>query len=125
MFKRKTIVYVLSGVLVLFMGIVIISGMTANRAVMTNADVNWGLSFNTPDGIPTGNAGADELKKYNAFYTGNTSEQRTFARSILSHDTIDLTFMKGMAEVVYDCQLTIFLGKIPNLYHNLYFLTIE
>lgn len=77
-FRRKTIVYVLSGIMAFVMAGVIISGMTANRAVMTNADVNWGLSFNSSDGIPTGNASAEKLKEYNAYYTGDTGEKKIY-----------------------------------------------
>ena len=94
-FKRKTIVYVLSGVLVLFMGIVIISGMTANRAVMTNADVNWGLSFNSADGIPTGNASAEKLKTYNAYYTGDTKDKKIYL-------TFDAGYENGYTEKILD-----------------------
>ena len=94
-FKRKTIVYVLSGVLVLFMGIVIISGMTANRAVMTNADVNWGLSFNSADGIPTGNASAEKLKTYDAYYTGDTKDKKIYL-------TFDAGYENGYTEKILD-----------------------
>ena len=94
-FRRKTIMYVLSGILVLCMGAVIISGMTANRAVMTNADVNWGLSFNTPDGIPTGNAGAQKLKEYNAYYIGDTSEKKIYL-------TFDAGYENGYTEKILD-----------------------
>ena len=94
-FKRKTIIYVLSGVLVLFMGIVIISGMTANRAVMTNADVNWGLSFNSADGIPTGNASAEKLKTYNAYYTGDTKDKKIYL-------TFDAGYENGYTEKILD-----------------------
>ena len=94
-FRRKTIVYLLSGVLVFFMGVVIISGMTANRAVMTNADVNWGLSFNSADGIPTGNASAEKLKTYNAYYTGDTKDKKIYL-------TFDAGYENGYTEKILD-----------------------
>jgi len=94
-FRRKTIVYILSGILVLFMGAVIISGMTANRAVMTNADVNWGLSFNSADGIPTGNASAEKLKEYDAYYTGDTGEKKIYL-------TFDAGYENGYTEKILD-----------------------
>ena len=120
-FKRKTIVYVLSGVLVLFMGIVIISGMTANRAVMTNADVNWGLSFNSADGIPTGNASAEKLKTYNAYYTGDTKDKKIYL-------TFDAGYENGYTEKILDVlknhntKATFFLvGNFLEIFYRLIF----
>ena len=94
-FRRKTIMCILSGIMVICMAAVIISGMSANRAVMTNADVNWGLSFNSPDGIPAGNASAAKLKEYDAYYIGNTSEKKIYL-------TFDAGYENGYTENILD-----------------------
>lgn len=44
------------------------------EAVPTAAEGNWGLSFQTEGQPPIGNATIDELKKYNAYYMGDTKE---------------------------------------------------
>ena len=36
---------------------------------------SWGLSFREPGAAPIGNAGVDQLRKYNAAYIGNTQEK--------------------------------------------------
>lgn len=52
---------------------------TKNRffpeTVQTAAEGNWGLSFQTEGEPPIGNAAADELRKYDAYYIGNSSAQ--------------------------------------------------
>ncbi len=83
--KRRTIALVLTGVLVLCASLLVGSGLKhREEAVDASAEVNWGLSFNSPDGIPTGNATSEELRQYNACYVGDTSQK-----------TIYLTFDAG------------------------------
>ena len=94
-FRRKTIICALSGLMAVIMAGVIISGMTANRAVMTSADVNWGLSFNSPDGIPTGNAGAEKLKSYDAYYVGDKTKKKIYL-------TFDAGYENGYTENILD-----------------------
>ncbi len=76
--KRKTLVTAISAVLVLCMTALVISGISSHQAVMTSTDVNWGLSFNSSDGIPTGNASAAKLKESNAYYVGDTSQKKIY-----------------------------------------------
>lgn len=64
--------------LVICMMVIAVSGISSHHAVMTSADVNWGLSFHSPDGIPTGNATAAELKKSNAYYVGDTTQKKIY-----------------------------------------------
>lgn len=67
---------VLTGVLVLCASLLIGSSLShRDSAVMTSAEVNWGLSFNTATGIPTGSASQEELQAYNALYLGNTGQK--------------------------------------------------
>lgn len=44
-------------------------------SIPTSAEGNWGLSFQEEGKTPVGNATADELKKYDAYFTGDTSEK--------------------------------------------------
>lgn len=48
-------------------------------SVMLNfKNENWGLGFGAEQTPPTGNATADELKEYNAYYIGNTEEKNIY-----------------------------------------------
>ena len=83
--KRKALIVTMSAVLifavVLFVGTDV---FVEHKAVNANADVNLGLSFNTDNGVPSGNEAHDELKNYDAYYVGDTSKK-----------TIYLTFDAG------------------------------
>ncbi len=95
-FKRKTAVIALSAVLILF-GIIFAAAGAMNKdaAVTVNADTNWGLSFNTSSGIPTGNATAEKLKSFNACYLGDTSEKKIYL-------TFDAGYENGYTEKILD-----------------------
>lgn len=60
-----------------------------------SGDVNWGLSFNTQNGIPTGNASAQKLKEYDAYYLGNTEEKRIYL-------TFDAGYENGYTDKLLD-----------------------
>ena len=45
------------------------------EAVTTSADGNWGLSFPGEGQMPVGNATADYLKQFNAYYAQNTQDK--------------------------------------------------
>ena len=78
--NRKTIITAVSAVLVLSMAVIIGSGVmnSRNATMAVSGDVNWGLSFNTENGIPTGNASIQKLKEYDAYYLGNTEEKKIY-----------------------------------------------
>ena len=42
------------------------------------ASSSWGLSFQEEGKAPTGNAGSDELKKYNAYYINPTEDKKIY-----------------------------------------------
>lgn len=48
---------------------------SAPEAVTTSADGNWGLSFPNEGQMPIGNATADYLKQFNAYYAQNTQDK--------------------------------------------------
>lgn len=77
--KKQTLAAAISCVLVLCMAVIIGTGLSRQEAIPTAAESdNWGLNFKTADGIPTGNTSAAELKKYEAFYLGDTSQKKIY-----------------------------------------------
>lgn len=54
---------------------------------------NWGLGFGQEGSQPTGNASAEELKKYNAHYVGDSSEKVIYL-------TFDAGFENGNTEPI-------------------------
>ena len=57
-----------------------VGGLLASRAAVPAADdvSNWGLSFPVPGQTPVGNATADALKEYNAYYVGDTTQKTIY-----------------------------------------------
>ena len=77
--KKQTLAAAISCVLVLCMAVIIGTGLSRQEAIPTAAESdNWGLNFKTADGIPTANTSAAELKKYGAFYLGDTSQKKIY-----------------------------------------------
>lgn len=60
--------------------VVVASGLVVAQVLgnpvpaVTAASTNWGLSFQSPGAPPIGNASTDALRKYDAFYVGDTSK---------------------------------------------------
>lgn len=65
-----------------------------SAAVPASAD-NWGLSFQTEGQAPVGNAGAEELERYNAYYLGDTGEKVIYL-------TFDCGYENGYTERILD-----------------------
>ena len=65
-----------------------------SAAVPASVD-NWGLSFQTEGQAPVGNAGAEELAQYNAYYLGDTSEKVIYL-------TFDCGYENGYTEQILD-----------------------
>lgn len=53
----------------------IYSDVSPQQAVAAAADGSWGLSFQEKGKTPIGNATSEYLKKYNAYYTGETAKK--------------------------------------------------
>ena len=51
------------------------AGYVREKSIDTSADGNWGLSFQDEGQAPAGNASAGYLKKYDAYYIGDTSRK--------------------------------------------------
>ncbi len=62
---------------------------------MLLASENWGLGFGADGSQPTGNATAEELEQYNAYYVGNTKEKVIYL-------TFDCGYENGNTEPILD-----------------------
>ena len=56
---------------------------------------NWGLGFGEDGKCPTGNSSAQELKQYNAYYVGDTSQKKLYL-------TFDCGYENGNTEAILD-----------------------
>jgi peptidoglycan-N-acetylmuramic acid deacetylase len=56
---------------------------------------NWGLGFGESGKCPTGNSSSEELKKYNAYYVGDTKEKIIYL-------TFDCGYENGNTEAILD-----------------------
>ena len=77
-FNKKSIAAVLSAVILFAAVIVSGSGIRYALSVPASSSVSWGLSFPPEGGTPKGNLPAEELKKYNAFYVGDTNKKQLY-----------------------------------------------
>lgn len=94
--KKRTITAVLSCFLVLILAVIVGAGISGHEAVMTaGSEMDWGLSFRTQNGIPSGNASVDELKAYSARYLGDTSQKTIWL-------TFDAGYENGYTESILD-----------------------
>ncbi len=67
----------------------------ANATIPEHECTNWGLSFQKEGEAPVGNAGREELKKYDAYYCGNPEEKTIYL-------TFDAGFENGNTESILD-----------------------
>ena len=72
-------------VAVLFLVMYALGALTAKKAesvgvaaLLHGKSENWGLGFGTEGKPPTGNASAEELKKYNAYFIGDTTQNTIY-----------------------------------------------
>lgn len=70
------------------------AGRANDETVETAADGNWGLSFQQEGQAPAGNASAEYLKQFNAFYMGS-DPQRSGGQEQSGSKNIYLTFDAG------------------------------
>ena len=76
-----------------------VQGETVSRSVISN-DIalegqDWGLGFSNDGQPPTGMATPEELKKYNAYFLGDTSEKKIYL-------TFDAGYENGNTEAILD-----------------------
>ena len=89
-------------VAVLFLVMYALGALTAKKAesvgvsaLLHEKSENWGLGFGTEGKPPTGNASAEELKKYNAYFIGDTTQNTIYL-------TFDCGYENGNTESILD-----------------------
>lgn len=89
-------------VAVLFLVMYALGALTAKKAesvgvsaLLHEKSENWGLGFGTEGKPPTGNASAEELKKYNAYFIGDTTRNTIYL-------TFDCGYENGNTEPILD-----------------------
>jgi peptidoglycan-N-acetylmuramic acid deacetylase len=95
--NRKVILYFLMFTMFYFLGAVaalIINSRNEEKIKQTSAD-NWGLGFSREGQPPTGTATADELKKYDAYYIGDTGSKVIYL-------TFDAGYENGYTPAILD-----------------------
>ena len=92
----------ISIVAVLFLVMYALGALTAKKAesvgvaaLLHEKSENWGLGFGTEGKPPTGNASAEELKKYNAYFIGDTTQNTIYL-------TFDCGYENGNTELILD-----------------------
>lgn len=89
-------------VAVLFLVMYALGALTAKKAesvgvsaLLHEKSENWGLGFGTEGKPPTGNASAEELKKYNAYFIGDTTQNTIYL-------TFDCGYENGNTDPILD-----------------------
>lgn len=67
----------------------------AGEAVIPAAVTDWGLSFQTEGAPPIGNASAEQLAQYDAFYVGDTTQKTIYL-------TFDAGYENGFTPAILD-----------------------
>lgn len=70
----RKLVGLLSAAVIVACGAVVVQVLRSEVPVQTVASTDWGLSFQTEGAPPIGNASADALRAYNAYYVGDTAK---------------------------------------------------
>lgn len=76
--RMKKWILLIAGLVLMFFigrGTAVLIDECMNSNVKKNAVGNWGLSFQNEGQTPVGNATSEELKKYNAYYVGDTTKK--------------------------------------------------
>ena len=69
--------------------------LTASAPIAVPAAADWGLSFPTEGESPVGNASAEDLAQYGAYYLGDTSQKVLYL-------TFDCGYENGCTEAILD-----------------------
>lgn len=100
-FNKKKLKKMGAGVLVAALAICTAAGYLAlkpdgtKETAADGTSTNWGLSFQQDGGRPMGNASAEELAKYNAYYCANTGKKVVFL-------TFDAGYENGYMPTILD-----------------------
>ena len=75
--------------------IVLISIFTISCIVFASSNTSWGLSFQSENEPPIGNATCEELSKYNAYFMGDKTKREIYL-------TFDVGYEAGYTESILD-----------------------
>ncbi len=94
--KKKHMIFAVVCCLLLF-AVPLICGSIPPQAVTVSAttSTNWGLSFQEEGKTPTGNATAEFLRQYDAYYAGNSEEKKIYL-------TFDAGYENGYTPAILD-----------------------
>ncbi len=94
--RKKGLLLVLFLVSCYFFGgsIAVLTNASVNNSLFKNSE-NWGLGFGTKGEKPTGNASADELKRYNAHFIDSCDEKIIYL-------TFDAGYENGYTPIILD-----------------------
>ncbi len=90
----KKIISMLLVVVMLF-GIQVVPVSAVDYSAYSNVEKNWGLSRSTTHSTPTGPSSEKDLKKYNAYYVGDTSKKVVYL-------TFDCGYENGNTRSILD-----------------------
>jgi peptidoglycan-N-acetylmuramic acid deacetylase len=94
-FKAKNILAAIICCAILITLTVVSTNLFGTRSITTSANTNWGLSFRQPGKAPEGNASAEYLKQYDAYYVGSSDKKVIFL-------TFDAGFENGFTPKILD-----------------------
>ena len=94
---KKVIAVILIFGLAYFLGggIALLANAYETDRLLEAGEGNWGLGFSTEGKPPTGNATADELKKYDTYYIGDTGKKVIYL-------TFDAGYENGYTAAILD-----------------------
>ncbi len=94
---KRIIVYTVILIAAYFIGggLAMIRNAYASERLKETSGENWGLGFPTEGQPPTGNASADELKKYDTYYIGDTGKKVIYL-------TFDAGYENGYTAAILD-----------------------
>jgi len=93
---KKIVIFILLFTIAYFIGggIAMLVNAYEKDTLLADAD-NWGLGFSTEGQPPTANATADELKKYDTYYIGDTNKKVIYL-------TFDAGYENGYTSIILD-----------------------
>ena len=71
--NKKTIILIILSLI-----LVVCITFACKHYISAAKNTNWGLGFTEEGKPPTGNASSEDLKKYNAYFLGNTNEKKLY-----------------------------------------------
>ena len=93
--SKKTVAVLLSAAVILTAVLLVGGGVWNDASIQTASDANWGLSFQSEGAAPVGNASSQQLRQWDAYYVGDTSQKRLYL-------TFDAGYENGFTPHILD-----------------------